>query len=148
MNNDIQQIYFSGKKKKHCIKYEIGVDINNGTLCWLWGGIPGSMHDLTMARMSGIINALENNEFILADKGYIGEHIFVTPFRDPQNDVEEAFNSALGSHRIIVENVLLRVKIFNSMSYKWRHELYLHPIVFTVICNIVNIDMLFCPVRQ
>ncbi len=52
------------------------------------------------------------------------------------------------SRRWIVENVIRRIKAFNVTSHKWRHDRDLHKYVFPVVCEIVNIDMHYRPVRK
>ncbi len=48
LNNIIQRLYYSGKTRKHTIKYEIGIQLQTGKIVWLSGGVPGSVHDLTI----------------------------------------------------------------------------------------------------
>jgi len=63
-----QKLYFSKKHGHHGLKYEIGVSAN-GKIFWIAGGVPGSTHDLTLVRMSGLLEVLEAEEKIYADKG-------------------------------------------------------------------------------
>ena len=54
-----------------------------GEILWVSGPLPGAVHDLTAARIWGIIRALAAAGLIvLADKGYIGagQHV-LTPYR-------------------------------------------------------------------
>ncbi len=54
-----------------------------GEVLWVSGPRPGAVHDLTAARIWGIVRELEAAGLIvLADKGYIGaaEHL-LTPYR-------------------------------------------------------------------
>jgi DDE superfamily endonuclease len=54
-----------------------------GEILWVSGALPGSVHDLTAARIWGIVRRLAAAGLIvLADKGYIGagEHV-LTPYR-------------------------------------------------------------------
>src|SRR4051794_35737324 len=85
--------YYSGKKGCHTIKYEVRVCISNGRLVWLAGGVPGRVHDISLARNSGILNQLQPGELILADKGYVGDDSFITPFKNPQTDEEWEWNT-------------------------------------------------------
>jgi hypothetical protein len=147
----IQRGFYSGKSKKHCIKYEVGVHPQTGHLVWVGGPVPGSVHDLTITRLFGILTMLMAGEFILADKGYIGEWQIITPFKGKSHQLtvmEKEVNLWLGSIRWIVEHVLLRIKNFHCVNIKWRHARELHSTVFFVICEIVNIDMYFRPVRK
>lgn len=86
---------------------------------------------------------------MIADKGYIGEcDQIITPIRNPRTEEEFMFNSIIYSMRIIVENCFRRIKSFNCLYQEWRQDLSLHPIAFTVICNIVNIDLCIRPLRK
>ncbi len=49
---------------------------------WVSGPLPGAVHDLTAARIWGIIQALAASGLItLGDKGYLGEDDIGTPYR-------------------------------------------------------------------
>jgi len=77
----VQGAYYTGKSKTHCIKYEVGVNSHTGRLVWVGGPVPGSVHNLTITRVFGLLHMLVFREFILADKGYIGEWQIITPFK-------------------------------------------------------------------
>jgi len=96
-NNEVQRYFYSGKSKKHSIKYEVGVKVQDSAILWVYGGEPGSVHDLTMARTGGIENQINLNEYIMADKGYIGENYFITPIRNPTTELEQSYNSIISS---------------------------------------------------
>lgn len=115
------------------------------------GPLPGSVHDLTITRLGGLLDLLLDHEFVLADKGYIGEFKIITPFKGkPVNllPVQLEINLWLGSIRWLVEHILLRIKTFRCVNIKWRHWRDLHGLVFFVICEIVNIDLFFRPARH
>jgi len=62
-------------------------------------------------------------EIILADKGYEGCPIILTPFKGSFiSDEEEAFNNVLSSVRIIIECTLhlYRLKIFGVLGSRGR----------------------------
>lgn len=149
LDYDTQLNYFSGKEKQHTIKYEIATEINTGQIVWLTGGYPGSIHDITITRLSSILQHLFPGEILIADKGYIGEgdHI-LTPFRKPTTDYEQYINSEIYRRRIIVENTIGRIKKFGCLQQSWRQDLSLHEVAFRVICNIVNIDIGIRPLRK
>ena len=71
------------KHKAHGLKYEIGVR-RDGLICWIYGPIPGSVHDITIVRQGGLQNELLPGEFVLGDKGYMGEAWILTPFKGAQ----------------------------------------------------------------
>jgi DDE superfamily endonuclease/Helix-turn-helix of DDE superfamily endonuclease len=74
--------FYSGKHKKHGMNLQV-IATPDGTILWVSGALPGSVHDLTAARIWGIAGALAAaGLLVLADKGYIGagEHI-TTPYK-------------------------------------------------------------------
>lgn len=144
----IQKHYYSGKKKKHTIKYEVAVQLDNGRILWVGGAVPGSVHDVTMARTLGIFNHLVPGELIMGDKGYYGDEHFITPFKQPQTVQEAQWNSCINSVREIAEHTYCRIKTFNFTQQKWRHDLELHPIAFKTLCHMLNIDLFFNPVHK
>ena len=101
------------------------------------------MHDLTISK-TGIVQLIEEGQFILGDCAYIGEDCFVTPFRNNSNLTNEQLqhNQFVHHHRQIVERVFSRIKMWNSMNTKWRHDLKFHINCFRVVASIINILLL------
>ena len=53
-----------------------------GDIVWVSGPLPGATHDLTAARIRGIVRALAASGLVvLGDKGYLGEDGIRTPYR-------------------------------------------------------------------
>jgi hypothetical protein len=74
--------FYSGKHRKHGMNLQV-IASAEGEILWVSGALPGSVHDLTAARIWGIVRRLAAPGLIvLADKGYIGagEHV-LTPYR-------------------------------------------------------------------
>ncbi|MBO3752414.1 transposase [Streptosporangiaceae bacterium NEAU-GS5] len=64
--------YYSGKNRCHGMNIQV-LACPDGTIVWTSGSLPGSTHDLTAARIWGIIRRLRAAGLVtLADKGYIG----------------------------------------------------------------------------
>ena len=64
--------FYSGKHKKHGMNLQV-ISSPDGEILWVSGPLPGSAHDLTAARIWGILRELAAAGLItLADKGYIG----------------------------------------------------------------------------
>jgi hypothetical protein len=54
----------------------------DGEIVWVSGPLPGAAHDLTAARIRGVIQALAAcGLVVLGDKGYLGEDTIRTPCR-------------------------------------------------------------------
>jgi DDE superfamily endonuclease len=74
--------FYSGKHKHHGMNLQV-ISSPDGTILWVSGALPGSVHDLNAARIWGVLRELRNAGLIvLADKGYIGagQHV-ITPYR-------------------------------------------------------------------
>jgi hypothetical protein len=74
--------FYSGKHRKHGMNLQV-IAGPGGEIVWVSGPLPGAVHDLTAARIWGIIKELAAcGLVVLADKGYTGagEHIR-TPYR-------------------------------------------------------------------
>src|SRR4249920_2298398 len=73
--------FYSGKHRKHGMNLQV-IASPGGDIVWVSGPLPGAVHDLTAARIWGIIQALAASGLIvLGDKGYIGEDDIRTPYR-------------------------------------------------------------------
>ncbi|TDC40767.1 transposase family protein [Micromonospora sp. KC213] len=77
-----QKPYYSGKHKRHGVNVQVIADAA-GRLVWASPALPGSVHDLTAARIHGIIDALTSAKVMtFGDKGYQGARGSVrTPFK-------------------------------------------------------------------
>lgn len=62
--------YFSKTYDDTVVKYQAAVHLWRPQLHWASGPYEGAMSDLTIARESGILSSINDNEFVLADKGY------------------------------------------------------------------------------
>jgi hypothetical protein len=74
--------FYSGKHRKHGMNLQV-IATPDGDIVWVSGPLPGAVHDLTAARIWGLVRELAGcGLVILADKGFTGagEHIR-TPYR-------------------------------------------------------------------
>ncbi len=74
--------FYSGKHRRHGMNLQV-ISAPDGEIVWVSGPLPGAVHDLTAARIWGIVRQLAAAGLItLADKGYhgAGEHV-LTPYR-------------------------------------------------------------------
>jgi hypothetical protein len=74
--------FYSGKHRKHGMNLQV-IASPAGEILWVSGALPGAVHDLTAARIWGIMHELAAAGLItLADKGYIGAgEPVLTPYR-------------------------------------------------------------------
>jgi DDE superfamily endonuclease/Helix-turn-helix of DDE superfamily endonuclease len=74
--------FYSGKHRQHGMNLQV-IATTDGDIVWVSGPPPGAVHDLTAARIWGILRELAAAGLIvLADKGYAGagDHI-CTPYK-------------------------------------------------------------------
>ena len=74
--------FYSGKHRRHGMNLQV-IASPDGEILWVSGPLPGAVHDLTAARIWGIVRELAAAGLVvLADKGYhgAGEHVR-TPYR-------------------------------------------------------------------
>jgi hypothetical protein len=68
-----------GKHKKYCQKFEIGVRLKDGRICWVSNGYPGSYHAPRITKIGGVLNLLRLKERMIGDKGYTGHDRLIVP---------------------------------------------------------------------
>ena len=74
--------FYSGKHHRHGMNLQV-ISAPDGEIVWVPGPLPGATHDLTAARIWGIVRELTASGLVvLADKGYAGagDHIR-TPYK-------------------------------------------------------------------
>jgi DDE superfamily endonuclease len=90
----VRSSFYSGKHKRHGMNVQVIASPHGGIL-WVSGPLPGATHDLTAARIWGILRELAASGLVvLADKGYTGADDHVrTPYRG-RNSLTKAANRA------------------------------------------------------
>jgi hypothetical protein len=73
--------FYSGKHRRHGMNLQV-ISGPDGEIVWVSGPLPGAVHDLTAARIWGIIAELAASGLVvLGDKGYLGEDTIRAPYR-------------------------------------------------------------------
>lgn len=155
-----QKPFYSGKKKAHTLKSQVAV-APDGQFQSVGDSVPGSVHDLTLLRTSGLLHRIEGaegdeDEAAMMDKGYDG---ITTP--DPKQpdrngpprtcylphkarrgrpltDEQKAYNAHLSKYRIIVEHSLAQMNQFQALAQVYRHAPDSHSTVTRVVAGLVN----------
>ena len=146
----MQKMFYSGKKKKHTVKFQVVVEPISGLIMNVFGPVPGSTHDIKLFDYSGVGELLQRRERILADSGYQGLDArgvpCVLPIKKPRGrertEHVRLFNSVISRHRVAVENVISRIKDWQILSQKWRGRIFDRTFlysVFSLCCSLVNI---------
>ena len=124
--------WYSGKKKAHSGKTQIGVDERDGRIVDLPPSVPGPMADLTVLKGSGLLPRVPLGVGVLGDLAYVGMDGLspgvrgATPRRKPRGQPrppeDVAYNTAFARRRIVVEHTIGRLRCYESLTQRDRHH--------------------------
>ena len=137
-----QQIWYSGKKKRHTIKTEI-VITENGRIVSVSKPAPGRVHDFEIRRRGP---PLPTSSHIYADSGYQGLQEYHPaidiPYKKskkkPLTTEERDYNHALSSFRVRVEHSIGRLKFFKVLSERYRYPRNRYACKISIVAGIAN----------
>ena len=129
--------WYSFKFKAAGLRYEVGLNIQTGSICWINGPFaPGVWNDLSIFRLK-LKTLLPPGEMVEADGGYRGDERVRAPM-SATNMLESLMaDNARGRH----ETVNRRFKQFNCLSQKFRHEKEKHGICFEAVTIIPELSI-------
>ena len=137
---------YSGKKQDHTIKTQIVA--TRSLVLHVFGGLPGSLADMTLLGASGVIPQIPPKVKIRLDKGYEG-----TDTRYPHQAVEQpvkgkrnhkvtllgrAYNYLLSCQRIYVEHHFARLQTFGILGDAYRGRFEDHEDIFCIVSGLLN----------
>jgi transposase len=156
--DDAQKPYYSGKKRRHTVKNEIGV-LPDGEIGAVSDSVPGGAnHDLTLLRTTRLVEQLEEDEAAMLDKGYVGakkefpDHRLLIPYKasrgHPLTEEQKAYNRHLAQYRIVVEHTNAQLNQFQALAQVYRHARQGHTQTIRVIGMLVNWRIRQCPLKS
>jgi hypothetical protein len=142
------RLHFSGKQRRPTCKTTLHVN-EDGLIRQLSATQPGSLHDVTHLRQSGLLAHVPQAAIAVADSAYVGlykdlpDHSVLVPHKatrgHPLLPDHKLANRELAAIRIKVENVLAQLKIFRILSHRFRHSVaVVHTQVFSIIAALYN----------
>jgi hypothetical protein len=125
------EAFFSFKFKSSGLRYELGLNICTGDLCWLCGPFPpGDWIDVEIFR-STLKLRLGKNERVETDDGYIGEDPCVTKCPGGVRFMEgKDWHKKRSEVRNRGETVNHRLKTFRVLHETFRHDIEKHSMCF------------------
>jgi hypothetical protein len=153
-----QKPYYSGKKKAHTLKNEVGVR-PDGLLQAVSQSVPGgATHDITLLRQTNLLERLGPEEAAMTDKGYDGigkDHPDVRIYQPykarrghPLTEEQKAYNRHLSSYRIVVEHTLAQMNRFQVLSQVFRHLRQSHTRIVRVVAGLLNRQIALRPLKS
>ena len=141
-----QRQYYSGKKKKHAHKSQVVIERKTGKIICTKVG-KGRRHDFHLFKNSKV--HVSEDVKMLADSGYQGlKKIHANselPKRNskkyPLTKQEKKQNHQISSQRVLVENVIRKIKIFRIMAEKYRNRRKRFGLRLNLITGIINYEL-------
>lgn len=140
--------HFSGKQRRPTCKTTLHVN-EEGLIRQFSATAPGSIHDVTHLRQSGLLLDLPPEVIAVADSAFVGlykdlpTHSVLVPHKasrgHPLLPDQRLANRELSAIRIKVENVFAQLKIFRILSHRFRHKVAtIHLQVFIILAAFHN----------
>jgi hypothetical protein len=140
--------YYSGKKKRHTLKSQVGVDEETGRVVHVPPSVPGPTADLNVLKRSRLLGCVPAGVGVIGDKAYIGAAglrpnvVCVTPRRKPRGrpcpPEDRRYNRAVSRRRIGVEHAIRRRRVFQALTQVNRHGRTKHEYRVRAVAGLVN----------
>jgi hypothetical protein len=124
--------WYSGKKKAHTAKTQIGVDERDGRIVDVSPSVRGPTADITVLKDSGLLPRLPPGVGVLGDLAYVGMDALhpdvrgATPRRKPRGQPrpaeDVAYNTAFARRRVGVEHGIGRLRRYECLTQRDRHH--------------------------
>jgi transposase len=141
-----QRRHYSGKKKRHTQEAQLMADLKAERILATDFCI-GSEHDFQLFKNSRC--PILAKTCLLADSGYQGMLAFhsnsQTPVKKsklhPLSQEQKASNRKLSQKRILIENIIRRLKVFRILSERYRNRRKRFGLRFNLIAAICNMEL-------
>lgn len=143
-----QRAYYSGKKKRHTVKSQVGVDEASGRVVHVPPSAPGPTADLTLLKRSRLLGCLPKGVGLIGDTAYLGAAkvrpgvACATPRRKPRGKPRPAadrrYNRAVSRRRVAVEHAIRRLRVFQALTQVNRHGRKRHEQRVRAVAGLVN----------
>jgi hypothetical protein len=143
-----QRAYYSGKKKAHTLKSQVGVDEESGRVVDVSDSVPGPWADIKLLKKSRLLKRLPEGVGGIGDLAYVGiadlhpEGLGAAPRRKPRGQdrppEDRKYNRAFSRRRIVVEHAIGRLRRFRSVAHVNRHRRKGHAARVRAVAGLVN----------
>ena len=139
--------FWSFKFKESGLRYEVGINIVTGDICWWHGPFAcGKYNDLTIFK-DALQLYLEEDERVEADMGYMGcaPYHVKCPGGVWSDPAKEDLQKRVRSRHETCNN---RLKKWNILKVPYRHDVLDHQTVFGAIIALVQLSFSSNPLYQ
>lgn len=147
-DDTLSRLHFSGKQRRYTCKCALRAN-EEGMIRMVTPTSPGSIHDVTHVRQSGLLAHIPPDAITVADAAFVGiykdlpDRNVLVPYKAFRNHPlaqEQIYaNRFVATLRIKVENVFASLKRFRILTHRFRHNVaHVHSQVFTIIAGLHN----------
>jgi len=143
-----QRAYYSGTKKAHTLKSQVGVDEDSGRVVDVSDTVPGPWADIKLLKKSRLLNRLPDGVGGIGDPADVGiadlhpAGLGAAPRRKPRGKErppeDRRYNRAFSRRRIVVEHTIGRLRQFRSLAHVNRHRRKGHAARVRAVAGLVN----------
>jgi len=143
-----QRAYYSGKKKAHTLKSQVGVDEDSGRVVDVSDTVPGPWAVIELLKKSRLLKRLPEGVGGIGDLGYVGigelhpAGLGASPRRKARGKdrppEDRRYNRAFSRRRIVVEHAIGRLRRFRSVAHVNRHRRRGHAARVRAVAGLVN----------
>jgi DDE superfamily endonuclease/Helix-turn-helix of DDE superfamily endonuclease len=140
--------HYSGKKKDHTLKSQVGIDELTGTIVDVADSVPGPTADITLLKGSTLAGRLPAGVGLGGDLAYVGadklhpQGLVATPRRKPRGQERPAadieYNRAFARRRVAVEHTIGLMRRYQAITHGDRHHRKHHTARVRAIAGLVN----------
>lgn len=138
--------FYSGKKKQHTLKSQVGVDAYTGEVLDVAESEPGRSQDKGTFNRSGTPERLPPDTAFMGDLGYPGLEkdlpLAAIPRKKPRNkprpEEDIAFNTLFAQARIVVEHTIAMLRCYQALTARDRHHRQCHTQRVVAVAGLVN----------
>jgi hypothetical protein len=145
-DGELQEFYYSGKKKRHTVKNQILVNPRDKKILHVSATVEGKRHDKQVFEDSWVYTRIPRKAKALGDSAYQGIHRpflrLTTPQKKPPHqelsELAKHNNKAISQIRVRVEHPFSYLKHFNILSQVFRGQIKRADLPFKTIACIYN----------
>ena len=132
---EVNRKWYSHKFKAAAVRYEIGIGIRTGHICWFHGPFPAGTPDLSIFRLK-LKQKLGCREKVMADFGYKGDAKVSLPDDEAIGHDNRVAASQL---RACHESINGKLKRWGILRQLFRHDRNKHHIVFKACITLTQL---------
>ena len=139
----IQKSWDSRRKGQHTQKTQILGTSDSLEIVDVIAGVPGPKADINLFRQQQ--PRLDPGQHCMGDNAYIAAERMTIPRKKPRKkeltEEQRAENKVISSHRIFIEHLMCRLKVFLILKHQFRLNSGRYRTVMLVICGLFRLKL-------